>query len=338
MDNLALGFSLLVCTYNPDEQAFRRTLKSIESLVIPVDTPVECIIVDNNSPVPVIQLDYVQEFVRDCPWAEVIQETQQGLIFARIAAFQAAKNSIIVFIDDDNEISSLYVKKLIDLFAKYPSVAAWGPGNVNVEFMGDLSDWFSDNCKRFFQEKHIKHDEYGCVPATWTSFYPYGTGLTIRRQVMERYYSEVKSGSFSSTGRQGKSLSSGEDNQIVWEAIKMGCAAGISPLLVITHLIPARKSNLDYVKRLSFGTASSFLPCLADSFPEVKPWILAATPSSLSIVRSVIKKTIQYSIKIQLRLLIIDLANYLGGVSSHYQVAQKSNPIVNFMVQQLKLR
>ena len=52
----------------------------------------------------------------------------------------------------------------------------------------------------------------------------------------------------------------------------------------------------------------------------------------------VIKKTIQYSIKIQLRLLIIDLANYLGGVSSHYQVAQKSNPIVNFMVQQLKLK
>jgi len=177
-----------------------------------------------------------------------------------------------------------------------------------------------------------------CVPATWTSFYPYGTGLTIRRQVMERYYSEVKSGSFSSTGRQGKSLSSGEDNQIVWEAIKMGCAAGISPSLVITHLIPARKSNLDYVKRLNFGTASSFLPCLADSFPEVKPWILAATPSSLSIVRSVIKKTIQYSIKIELRMLIIDLANYLGGVSSHYQVAQKSNSIVNLMVQQLKLR
>ena len=32
MDNLALGFSLLVCTYNPDEQAFRRTLESIKSL------------------------------------------------------------------------------------------------------------------------------------------------------------------------------------------------------------------------------------------------------------------------------------------------------------------
>ena len=133
-----------------------------------------------------------------------------------------------------------------------------------------LSDWFSDNCKRFFQEKHIKHDEYGCVPATWTSFYPYGTGLTIRRQVMERYCSEVKSGSFSSTGRQGKSLSSGEDNQIVWEAIKMGCAAGISPSLVITHLIPIRKSNLDYVKRLSFGTASSFSTVLGRFFPRSK--------------------------------------------------------------------
>ena len=206
MDNLALSFSLLVCTYDPDEQAFRRTLESIKSLVIPVNTPVECIIVDNNSLIPVIQLDYVLEFIRDCPWAKVIKETQQGLTFARIAAFQAARNSIIVFVDDDNEISSLYIKKLIELFAKYPSVAAWGPGSVNVELMDDVSDWFSDNCKRFFQEKHIKHDEYGCVPETWTSFYPYGTGLTIRRQVMERYHSKVKSG-YPTTGRKVNDLS-----------------------------------------------------------------------------------------------------------------------------------
>lgn len=165
MDNLALDFSLLVCTYNPSEQVFRRTLKSIESLVIPVDTQIECIIVDNNSSTPVIQLDYVQEFIQYCPWAKVIKETQQGLIFARIAAFQAAKNSIIVFVDD-NEVSSLYLKELVDLFVKYPSVAAWGPGNVRVELMEGVSDWFSSNCKRFFQEKHIKYTEYGCVPGT----------------------------------------------------------------------------------------------------------------------------------------------------------------------------
>lgn len=155
---------------------------------------------------------------------------------------------------------------------------------------------------------------------------------------MEHYYLKVKGGTFSSTGRQGKSLSSGEDNQIVWEAIKMGYAAGISPSLVITHLIPAHRANLDYVKRLSFGTASSFLPCLVDSFSEAKSWVLANAPSSLSIVRSVIRKTVQYSIKFEFRMMIIDLANYIGGVSSHYEVAQRSNPIVNFMVQQLKLR
>ena len=147
-----------------------------------------------------------------------------------------------------------------------------------------------------------------------------------------------KSGSFLSTGRQGKSLFSGEDNQIVWEAIKMGCAAGVSPSLVITHLIPAHRANLDYVKRLSFGTASSFLPCLVDSFPETKPWVLDNTPSSLSIVRSIIRKAIHYSIKLEFRMLTTDLANYLGGVSSHFRVAQKSSPIVNFMIQQLKLK
>jgi glycosyltransferase involved in cell wall biosynthesis len=338
MDNSTLGFSLLVCTYNPDEKIFGRTLKSIESLIIPEDISVECIIVDNNSPTSVEQLVYVREFLEHCPWAKVIQVTQQGLTFARIAGFRAAKNPYIVFIDDDNEVSSSYLEALVHLFGKYPSVAAWGPGNVNVEFMGDVSDWFKENFKNVFQERHVKHNEYGCIQETWTSFYPFGTGLAVRKQVLERYCSEVKSGSLSSTDRQGKSLSSGGDIQIVWEAIKMGDAAGVAPSLAVTHLIPAHRSNLDYVKRLNFGAASSYLPCLTSSFPDLKSCIVNTTPSSLSIVRSVIRRMIKYSIKFKLRLLIIDLASYLGGLSGHYQVAQKNNPIVNFMVQQLKLR
>jgi hypothetical protein len=332
------GISILICTYNPEQQIFRRTLKSVESLIISADVPVECIIIDNNSPTPLKQLDYVGEFLDRCPWARVIQETQQGLTFARMAGFRAANNSLILFIDDDNEVSSLYLETLVDLFAKYPSVGAWGPGNINVEFMGNVSEWFSKNFKLLFQERHSKHTEYGCIPETWAYFYPFGTGLAVRRRILAQYCSEIQNGNLSAPGRKGKALSSGDDNQIVWEGIKMGYAAGIAAGLSVNHLIPANRSNLDYVKRLRFGTADSYIPSMVSSFPELKPSIVADLPSSLAVAIKVIGKTIKHFATFKFRGLSINLAGYLGDVSGKYKVAEKNNRVVNFLIQKLKLR
>jgi glycosyltransferase involved in cell wall biosynthesis len=338
MDNFTPCFSILICTYNPDEQIFRRTLKSVASLTIPAKINVECVIVDNNSQIPIEKIPYVREFLNSCPWAKVIQATQQGLTFARIAGIRSTKNSYVVFIDDDNEVLSSYLEALIDLFEKYPAVAAWGPGNIQVHFMETVSDWFSTSFKNIFQEKHHKHNEYGCIPETWTSFYPIGTGLAIRREVLERYCDGVESGNLSSLDRKGKSLSSGGDIQIVWEAIKMGYAAGVAPSLSVNHLISANKSTVDYVKRLSFGTASSYLPCLTSSFPDVKAVTIAAMPTTASIVRQVIKKILRYSTRFKFKLLILNLADYLGSVSGYYQVMGQHNQTLEFMIRQLKLR
>jgi glycosyltransferase involved in cell wall biosynthesis len=331
------GIGILICTYNPDEQIFHRTLKSVALLTIPTDVPVECIIIDNNSPTPVNQLEYVREFLGSCPWARVIQESQQGLTFARIAGFKAANNSFIVFIDDDNEVSSNYLEALVDLFVKYPSVAAWGPGNINVEFLGNVSEWFSNNFKLLFQERHSKHNVYGCVPGTWPYFYPFGTGLAVRREIFEQYCAEVEKGNLCSSDRKGKSLSSGGDNQIVWEAIKMGYAAGIGAALVVNHLIPSSRCNLDYVKRLRFGTADSYIQCMVNSFPELKSSVIATMPSSFSIILKVTGKTIKHFTTLKFRGLAINLAGYLGDVSSHYKVAGKTNVILDFLIKKLKL-
>jgi glycosyltransferase involved in cell wall biosynthesis len=333
-----VGISILICTYNPEAQIFHRTLKSIESLIIPAGVSVECIITDNNSPTPVSQLAYVREFIDRCPWARIIQETQQGLTFARMAGFYAAKNSLILFIDDDNEVSSSYLDALVNLFAEYSTVGAWGPGNVNVEFMGEVSEWFRNSFKHLYQDRHTKYNQYGLVGETWASFYPFGTGLVLRREIVARYCDEVKNGNLCSSDRKGKSLSSGGDIQIVWEGIKMGYAAGVAPSLVVNHLIPANRSTLDYVKRLSFGTADSYFPCIVSSFPEMKSSALAGMPNSFAISRSVMRRIIVHSIRLKFTDLIINLANYLGAVSGQYQVAEQNNQVVNYLIQIFKLR
>lgn len=333
-----VGISILICTYNPDEQIFKRTLNSVASLNLPADLQIECIIIDNNSPIPIVELAYVQEFLDRCHWARVIAEKQQGLTYARIAGIEASSNSIGVFIDDDNEVVPTYIETVIDLFTKYNSVGAWGPGHVNVEFMSAVSDWFRDNFQTVFQKRHVRFNEYGYVPETWMSFYPFGTGLCVRRDILEKYRSEVKNGNLSSSGRKGEALSSGEDIQLVWEGIKMGLAAGVSPALSLNHLIPANRSTLVYVKRLNFGTAASCLPCQYSSFPDLKSVDISAPATTIDIILVLIKTTIKYFIKFKLNLLVTDLAIYLGSVYGRYQVCQKHNPVLDFIIDKLKLR
>jgi glycosyltransferase involved in cell wall biosynthesis len=330
--------SILVCTYNPIEQIFKRVLNSIKSLKIPIGVNIECIIIDNNSQISVEQMGYVREFIQNCDWAKVIQEPLVGLTFARISGFQASVNNLILFVDDDNQLSDSYLQALINLFQKYPSVAAWGPGTIDVEFMGEVSDWFSNNFKHVFQERHAKYNQYGCVPEAWTSFYPFGTGLVVKREILDKYCDEFKNGNLCSLDRKGKDLSSGGDVQIVWEAIKMDYAAGVAPTLIVKHLISVNKSNFDYVKRLVFATSYSYFICLTNSFPGSKADAIEFAPTTGSLLRRVIRKTIRYSIKFQFGLLIIDLADYLGVESGRYQSVDKNNRMLDLMVKLLKLR
>jgi hypothetical protein len=309
------NFSIIVCTFNPIEHLFNRTLQAIAALELRKEIVVECVIVDNNSAPEIIQFHYVQTFLAQCPWARVVREPKQGLTFARIAGIKASSASVLVFFDDDNEPDKNYLITAQHYLQTYPGVAIWGPGQVNVEFLDPVSDWFKQEfSSKAFQGKTIHCPEFGCLPrGGYEAFYPPGTGQLGLRSVFEHYVSAVETGELKSTGRKGKSLSSAEDIQIVWEAIKLGFSAGLAPGLKLNHLIPANRSTVEYVKPLTFGTASSYIPALVDSFPDAKEQALVM-PSNFKIIATVIKKLLNVRYWFQPALLEVDLANYLGAI------------------------
>ncbi len=317
-----LDISVIICTYNPEERMFSRVLKAVGALEIQKGTTIDCIVVDNNSDIPITDLACVKLFLEKCSWAKVIRESKQGLSFARLAGIKAATASTIVFFDDDNEPAPNYLKVAQYCLKNYPSVAIWGPGNVVVEFLDPVSDWFSCNCRKFFQERNQQSIEYGCVMASWTDFYPPGTGQVVKRIVLEKYHQEVEAGKLTSTDRNGNSLLSGGDVQIVWEAIKMGLAAGISPELKIVHLIPSKRSNLEYVKRLSFGASSSYLPALAESFPLEKENLLKNIPSNIRITYDILRIVLKNILQMRYNFILLDVACYIGGVIGTLQATQ----------------
>lgn len=319
-------FSLIICTFNPDEIVFSRTLSSIENLIIPVGVEVECLIVDNNSKVSLQSIPYIQDFLASYTRAKVIFESSQGLTFARIKGIHSSTSPFLIFVDDDNELRPDYLEAAINHLNSYPHVGAWGPGRICVDFVHPAPNSFKDRFKYLLQEKSIDYIEYGNVPGKWMEFYPIGTGLILRREVAEKYCKAIAQGSLGSTDRQGNSLSSGGDIQLVWEAIKMGYSAGISPDLQLNHLIPSKRSNLKYIKRLVYGTSSSYLPALLQSFPEKRQMISGNKISSYKLLKRIIKAILIHSLKLDFIGLQVEISKALGEFAGYFDATGTEKP------------
>ena len=56
------GFSIIICTYNPKEKIFSKLLLALERLK-KTDFDYEIILIDNNSQIPICNLNYVSQFL-----------------------------------------------------------------------------------------------------------------------------------------------------------------------------------------------------------------------------------------------------------------------------------
>jgi hypothetical protein len=300
--------AIAICTHNPDERLLARVLDAVASQT---QQPAECVIVDNASDRAVASLPSVVEFLRRCPWARVVVEVTKGLSYARVAAIDSTSAPILCFVDDDNEPDSDYLASAQRILDERACIAVLGPGRVVVDFVDPVPEWFARRFSHHFQEKDVPALVYGCVAGTWTDYYPPGSCLVVRRDVLSCYRDTFAAGEVSATDRMGASLSSGGDTQIVWEAIKLGLAAGIAPELRMRHMISAKRSTLTYVKRLCYGTSSSYLPALIGSFPE-EGRKLPAPPSDGRITWTMFKIAARHIARMRMNLLPIALATYAG--------------------------
>lgn len=261
-----MDLSIIICTYNPDREIFERVLHAVSRLNTD-GLSVELVLVDNASKESVFRR--FESELKAIPFSFIpVLEPKSGLMNARIAGFQASSGSILVCFDDDNEPEADYLQQVWQAFKRYPNVGVFGPGNITVEFTGNPPAWIHYN-KYHFQERHYSQTFFACSPH-WHDFFPPGTGQCLHRHLFALYLEKVQQGQLSATGRKGGSMASGEDVQIVFEAIKAGYAAGEYPDMRLRHLIAERKTSFLYLKRLVFGMASSYPEAYAECFPETR--------------------------------------------------------------------
>lgn len=263
------GFSIIICAYNPKKEILERLFNAILKFESS-SCEYEVIIIDNNSSPSLEQFEYVKYFLKSCLTSKIILEKEPGLTSARIAGIKAAKFDWLIFFDDDNEPAENYLLQANLLIEKYPKVGAWGPGKLNVNYINQSETTFLKKVKWLFQERSYEGTFFDNNMVEGSEYYPYGTGMIVKNDVLSAYVKNVKSGKYTMSDRKGKSLMSAGDIQILFTCLQMGYYAGSSSLLQLSHLIDTSKANPKYAAKLVYALNSSQLKAYQEVFPDRK--------------------------------------------------------------------
>lgn len=322
---MSVEFSVIVCTYNPVQKIFKRLLHAIASFNQFGSIPFELILVDNNSKQPVAQMKEVQELVRNLPVTKTIVEKKSGLTSARLAGHREAGGKWLIFFDDDNEPAADYLEVLKNTIQRYPAVGCWGPGTIKVEYTDTATNEWLEKQKLLFQQRQaasILFDD----KKRWQHWYPVGTGMAIRRDVMDYYVKQVREKRYTLTDRKGKDLSSGGDVQIVLSGIKLGYKAGTIPSLRVQHLISKEKANIWYLQKQRFGTSSCYLLAHEQVFPELAfRHELLSNKEILKHIYSVFRNHYQ---KNGIKDFLLQLSKTMGEINARYMNAGVPSPLL----------
>jgi len=260
--------SVIVPTHNPHAGRLERTLAGLQAQTLPA-SEWETILVDNASATPVA--------ARVPANLRIVREPQLGLTAARRRGFTVARGEIAILVDDDNVLAPDYLARAVELLAAHPQVGAAG-GKSLPEFAVAPADWV----REFFPLLALR--DLGDTPVMvsglrppgaprneYPACAPIGAGMVLRRAAWAAWLQAPAAHALSD--RCGTALTSGGDNEIVFQVLQAGWAAAYFPDLVLTHLIPEGRLQPDYLARLNRGIQESWMQVLsrhgANSWPPL---------------------------------------------------------------------
>jgi glycosyltransferase involved in cell wall biosynthesis len=235
--------TLVICSHNPRERYFERVLSAVREQSLPKDLW-EFVVVDNLSAAPLASK-------WDLSWhphSRHIAESELGLSPARRRAIDETSSDLLIFADDDNVLDPAYVARAVEIKHSWPQLGVWGAGVITPEFEVRPMEYL-EPLIHYLAIREV-------VAPRWTNIYPcfevapWGAGLCVRSSVATAYKKHCEQSSIQITGRQGKSLLSGEDLEIDYLACEMGLGMGIFPELRLTHLIPKERVVEDYLLKI----------------------------------------------------------------------------------------
>jgi len=242
-----MKITVALCTYNPKIPLLHRALDAIEPQLQEVDS--EFLLVDNNSATPLDTIESLKRYP-----LRIVRETRQGLTAAREAAIREAVGDVILFVDDDNILAPGYLKGVLRNFED-PKLGLLG-GAIFPEYEVEPPNWFWPFEDMLAIRRHSKTTSVDTTNPPFTDWFPVGAGFAIRGTLASNYLTGGEGGT-RIEGRQGASLSSGEDIDLCLFAIHRKYKLRVDGTLTLTHVISADRLDENYLVRLANGSIGS---------------------------------------------------------------------------------
>ena len=247
------SLSVILCTYNPTESIFSRCLLSI-SKACDVLKPKEILIIDNNSSNGFTTSEYIRNFVVQTN-AKIVTEYKQGLTPARLRGIRESTGDILLFIDDDNFVSTDFFDVGSRIATENSHIGAWS-GQVRLQFETQPESW-TEKYWGMLVHRSLDRDLWSNLPHLSDTM-PCGAGLFVRRIVATEYLSLHTQGNRNiQLDRSGKSLFSGGDNDLAACACDLNLGVGLFKDLHLINYIPRERLHLSYLLKLAEGIAAS---------------------------------------------------------------------------------
>lgn len=268
--------SIILPTHNPHRGRLARTLAGLRAQTLAA-SEWEIVLIDNASS-PLLSPDDLDDTPANL---RIVPEPQLGLTAARRRGVAESRGEFIVFVDDDNVLAPDYLAQTVAFFDAHPRVGALG-GPVVPEFEAPRPTWWHPEFESLLACRHLGAETQIATalfdPRTGRNEYPLcapvGAGMALRRAALDAWLADATAAAL--PDRQGASLSSSGDNDIVLWVIRSGWHVGYAPSLVLSHLIPAGRLDAGYLARLNHGIARSWVQVLhkhdANPWPPIPAW------------------------------------------------------------------
>jgi len=266
----AIDVSVIICAHNPDRTRLARVLVALAKQDLAPERR-EILVIDNGSR-PALILEEILPF--DIGGVRVVPEPTLGLSFARARGFLEARGNCIVLVDDDNELTPEYLTLALNFLGSNSGIDVIG-GPCLPEFDGIVPEWTREFhallAIRDLGETTLIQSGAESGARNYPDFAPTGAGMVIRKMRALAWQTRfAQNSSNAPTDRKGNQLTSAGDNDIVLHAMSQGAGVAYLPALRVTHLLPIKRLDPEYLARLNEGIQSSWMRVL--SLHGVNPW------------------------------------------------------------------
>lgn len=240
--------SVVVCTYNRAE-SLRDTLRALKNQHIPNGLDFEIIVVDNNSRDRTKET--VAEETHQSPLLiRYVFEPKQGISYARNHGILEAKGDLIAFVDDDTVPASNWIESLLRGFEEFTADCVGGP--VLPIWTQEPPAWLKDPKLQFGMLALLDRGNQPVMAGKNDSNFVLGGNSAYRKSLFDEL------GLFrTDLGRSGKTLSCGEDSEMVRRILYAGKRIAYLPDMISNHKVGPERMNLKYLRKWHFDGGKS---------------------------------------------------------------------------------